>query len=249
MTSGNILHHLIGKATGLLLLIALPCLDTNAQTASPTISFTSSEDDTQVEMSEGDAETEQAPLELTCSANVSSDDDLTYTCEWRFYDNNSGTSDTPILTRFEENTTYTLETSGSYSVKLFITFRDSEGNEAEYESDAFNITISESQLTCPDGFSPNDDGINDVFHITCKSIVKLEAMFFNRWGKKLYTMDLSNYEQGWDGKVGGKAVKDGVYFLNLNAVGSDGVEYKIKKAINVLKGFRESSDSGGTTTN
>ena len=49
----------------------------------------------------------------------------------------------------------------------------------------------------------------------------------------------------WDGKHNGKYVKDGVYFLNLYGLGSDGIEYKFKKAVNVLKGFSESSTTGG----
>ena len=58
-------------------------------------------------------------------------------------------------------------------------------------------------------------------------------------------MKLEDIDNGWDGRHGGKYVKDGVYFLNINAVGSDGIKYKIKKAINVLKGFNETEETGG----
>ena len=56
---------------------------------------------------------------------------------------------------------------------------------------------------------------------------------------------MSNINEGWDGRQGGDFVKDGVYFININAVGSDGVKYEIKKAINVLKGFKETDGIGG----
>jgi hypothetical protein len=39
-------------------------------------------------------------------------------------------------------------------------------------------------------------------------------------------------------------VSDGVYLLYLDAQGSDGIKYKIKKAISVLKQFRENKDTG-----
>ena len=115
------------------------------------------------------------------------------------------------------------------------------------------IVISESELKCPNAFSPNDDGKNDVLRISCKSIVKLSASIFNRWGKKMASKELSNLTDGymengtfyinlWDGRYGGKYVNDGVYFLNLYAKGSDGVEYKEKKAINVIKGFNEDTE-------
>ncbi len=209
-----------------------------AQSASPTITFFSIDEDAEVTMTEGETCTCQAPLEIACVAGVESEEGWTAQCEWRIFDTAVGETET-ILTRFEENTQYTLTKSGSYGIKLYITFTGDGGDKLEYESELFTITISESDLDCPDGFSPNGDGINDVFKFTYKSIVKFEAAFFNRWGKKLHSMTLKDIDEGWDGRQGGKYVRDGVYFLKVNAVGSDGVEYKIKKAVNVLKGFRE----------
>jgi gliding motility-associated-like protein len=107
------------------------------------------------------------------------------------------------------------------------------------------ITISESSFSCPNAFSPNGDGINDVFKFNYKSIIKFEAVIFNRWGQKIHTLNMDDIDEGWDGRQGGNYVKDGVYFININAVGSDGIKYEIKKAINVLKGFKETDETGG----
>jgi hypothetical protein len=41
--------------------------------------------------------------------------------------------------------------------------------------------------------------------------------------------------QGWDGKKGGKYVPPGVYFYIIEAEGSDGVPYKRKGDINILR--------------
>ena len=137
--------------------------------------------------------------------------------------------------------------------KLYVIFTHA-GDTIEYESEPIKVVISESRLTCPDGFSPNNDGINDFYRITAQSIVKLKATFFNRWGQAVHSVSLDNAEHAdgepnklvlWDGKHNGKYVKDGVYFLNLYGLGSDGIEYKFKKAVNVLKGFSESSTTGG----
>ena len=46
-------------------------------------------------------------------------------------------------------------------------------------------------------------------------------------------------------KVNGKFVKDGVYFLHVNAKGSDGRDFNIKKAINVLTGYNNGENEGG----
>jgi gliding motility-associated-like protein/uncharacterized repeat protein (TIGR01451 family) len=73
----------------------------------------------------------------------------------------------------------------------------------------------------PEGFSPNDDGINDLLVI--RGIVNFpENTFtiFNRWGNKVY--DASPYTDKWDGKstygitVGGDKLPTGTYFYLLD---------------------------------
>lgn len=235
-------------AQTLLLVVALlSTMAVKAQDAAPVIKFTTVDEEgeaTDVEMSPGDSQTAQAPLHIFMTANVEDEGQFEYVSEWRVYNSDKG-EDEAIVTRFTDDTDYTLTKSGGYGVKLFVTFVSQRGDTIEYESEPFNIVISESKLTCPDGFSPNGDGINDVFRVKYQSIVKLQGAIFNRWGKKLHTFTLDNLDAGWDGRQGGNYVKDGVYFLNIDATGSDGLHYKIKKAINVLKGFSE-TDEGGT---
>ncbi|MCH5175496.1 MAG: gliding motility-associated C-terminal domain-containing protein [Prevotellaceae bacterium] len=222
------------------------------QEASPVVRFYSVDEEAEVEVTPGESQTAQAPLEIAMTANVSNLENYKYVCEWRLWRTNEGET-TPMMTRFEEETTYTLTKSGGYGIKLYVTFTQ-EGDTIEYESEQMTVVISESKLNCPDGFSPNGDGINDYFRITAQSIVKLEAAFFNRWGQKVHSVNLDTAEHAegetnklvlWDGRVNGKYVKDGVYFLNLYGLGSDGIEYKIKKAVNVLKGFNENSNTAG----
>lgn len=58
--------------------------------------------------------------------------------------------------------------------------------------------------TCPDfiyiptAFTPNNDGINDVFLPKTKSLESYELIIINRWGAILFTT--KNPLQGWDGK-------------------------------------------------
>lgn len=240
------------KRTLALWLLCMGITMTWGQDATPVVSFYSVDEEADVTVSPGESQTAQAPLDITLTANVSNPTNYNYVCEWRLWSTNDSES-SPLMTRFEEDTNYTLTQSGGYNVKLYVTF--TLGTDTiEYESEVMKVVISESKLTCPDGFSPNGDGINDLFRITAQSIVKLEAVFFNRWGQKLHSVTLDNAEHAegepnklvlWDGMAHGKVVKDGVYFINLYAVGSDGIEYKIKKAVNVLKGFSEQSDTTG----
>ncbi len=214
-----------------------------AQKATPVITFYSIDDSTDVKLAPGETKTTQAPVELTCDVDIDSNG-YDYVCKWQFYRTKG--QETLLLTRYEDYTTYTLTESGGYRITCTVTFT-LDGDTIEYVSDPFGVTITESMLKCPNGFSPNGDGRNDDFKITFKSIVKLEAVFYNRWGQKLHTLTLDNAAKGWDGRVNGKYIKDGAYFLQLNAVGSDGVKYNIRKTINVLKGFTEGQESSGST--
>lgn len=216
--------------------------DVVAQDANPTISFYSKTEEADVTLSPGESHTTQAPLSITCTANVNSYPGYKEDYEWIIYLTDEGES-SPIVNRFDQDIQYTLTRSGGYGIKLKITFSNAANDTIEYESDVFNIVISASKLSCPDGFSPNGDQRNDMFFFTMESIVKLDGAIFNRWGQKLFTFTLENAEKGWDGRQGGNYVKDGAYLLSVNAVGSDGVKYRIRKAINVLKGLLESNET------
>ena len=93
-------------------------------------------------------------------------------------------------------------------------------------------------------FTCNGDGYNDIYKVKegYQSIVSFKAVIFNRWGQKLYVWD--TLDGGWDGKFHGKTVKDGVYFVVVNARGADGKEYKIRKDVNVLTGYSGTGTNG-----
>ena len=114
----------------------------------------------------------------------------------------------------------------------------------EGTAEPFVVSISESVLEMPNAFSPNGDGYNDIYKVKegYQSIVSFKAVIFNRWGQKLYAWD--TLDGGWDGKFHGKTVKDGVYFVVVNARGADGKEYKIRKDVNVLTGYSGTGTNG-----
>lgn len=194
----------------------------------------------------GDNYTASAPLKVFFEANVEEKEGYSYAYEWRIFPVDDPSS--LILRRFEAETEYTFYDSGSFGIKLYITYSANEEDEdaIEEESDAIIITISESSLSVPNAFSPNGDGINDILKVRYKSLVKFNAYIFNRWGQRLYQWGMDNIDGGWDGTFHGKQVKDGVYFIVVNAVGSDGVKYDIKQDVNILRGYSGESSGGGS---
>lgn len=53
----------------------------------------------------------------------------------------------------------------------------------------------------PTVFSPNGDGLNDIFRILGKNIQLYEFSIYNRWGQQLFTT--SRLTEGWNGKFKG----------------------------------------------
>ena len=126
------------------------------------------------------------------------------------------------------------------SAPFFVLGKDT----VSYEMDTpFRIVITESKLELPNAFTPNGDGVNDVFRAKegYRSLVEFKAMVFNRWGKKV--AEWGNPADGWDGRSGGSDAPDGAYYLVVKARGADGVRYDIKKTINLL---RKSIGTGGS---
>lgn len=120
-----------------------------------------------------------------------------------------------------------------FYVRLIIT--DVETEETNI-SGTFMIRITESELKSAECFfCIMATGVNDVFRVKHKSLVRFNAYIFNRWGQELYRWGLQNIDAGWDGTAHGKNVPEGVYFIVVEAEGADGVNYKIKSDINILR--------------
>lgn len=77
------------------------------------------------------------------------------------------------------------------------------------------------EFVVPSAFSPNDDGINDLWVIDLISLQeKRQVQIFNRWGDIVFESD--DYQNNWNGKFGGQILPDGTYYYVINLGGSLG---------------------------
>lgn len=87
------------------------------------------------------------------------------------------------------------------------------GNECGEVIDTINIELLNKdirEVRIPNVFTPNSDGVNDIFSVK-GGVTAIEGLIFNRWGQKLYEWHTT--EGGWDGRaINGKYVSEGVYF-------------------------------------
>ena len=148
---------------------------------------------------------------------------------WRIFDEDGNL----VGTTSTENPTWNFEDPGCYRLVLVAESKvDSSwfGIERfgckdtfEYKWLCFDATPI---LEVPNVFTPNGDGINDVFLVNGKSITEFHAVLFNRWGKKIYEWD--DYTKGWDGKIGGADASPGVYYYIIDATGKDESTFELK---------------------
>ena len=212
------------------------------QTCTPTAKYILADGEEADDASSG----QSAPVKATFSANPSDYEGYSARFEWRIYDSNDTTN--VLVHRFDEEIDYTFSKSGVYAVELTATFQSDDDlvtYSSREEGTTITVSISESRLEMPNAFSPGDD-YNRYYRAkdNHQSIVQFRATIFNRWGQKLYSWNDVNGH--WDGKVNGRYVKNGVYFVNVNAKGADGRVYHIRKDINVLTNYNQSEQGSGT---
>ncbi|HPP91494.1 MAG TPA: gliding motility-associated C-terminal domain-containing protein [Bacteroidales bacterium] len=97
------------------------------------------------------------------------------------------------------------------------------------------ITVDPSELSIPNVFTPDGDGINDYFIVKGKSLRSLSIQIYSRSGMMVYSFEgegerLSEW-QGWDGCINRSSIKaaPGIYFYIVRARGWDDVIYDGKE--------------------
>jgi gliding motility-associated-like protein len=93
--------------------------------------------------------------------------------------------------------------AGSYT----ITVTDSAGCEATRQ-----LTLTKNcvpQIQIPSVFTPNGDGINDVWRLRGEGIAEFKLVVYNQWGQQVHSS--TNPSRAWDGRIGGERAPAGVY--------------------------------------
>ncbi len=88
-------------------------------------------------------------------------------------------------------------------------------------------TCESATLSVPNVFTPNNDGINDVFKLSVTNIQVDNFEIFDRWGKKLFAT--SDPTIGWTGVFNSKKCTTGVYFYIVNYISCLDGSSKTKK--------------------
>lgn len=92
----------------------------------------------------------------------------------------------------------------------------------------------ENTIEIPNIFTPNNDGLNDVFTLSRNTLMNLSKMsIYSRTGELIYQS--SNIFEPWDGTFNGEFVNSGVYIYYIDAVCKNGQPLLLKGNITLLR--------------
>lgn len=144
---------------------------------------------------------------------------------WNFGDN----KDSTVVV--SENPSHTYADTGTFCVKLGVM------NQHGCVDTMTNCLVISPIFTLyiPDAFSPNGDGVNDVFIAKGNDIKTFEMYIFDRWGMQLFHSTDINH--GWDGTVksGGTICQEDTYVYLINATDSKNNKHSYTGAVNLIK--------------
>ena len=97
-----------------------------------------------------------------------------------------------------------------------------------FASDDITISVSKPRdVYIPNAFSPNGDGINDVFFINAtQEVLRIKTMrIFDRWGENVFSLDdfqPNNPILGWNGDFKSERLNPGVFIYIVEIEFIDG---------------------------
>jgi gliding motility-associated-like protein len=112
--------------------------------------------------------------------------------------------------------------------EFFVEVTDENGCVQELSVTVY-VFLRNVNLLMPDAFTPNGDGINDIFEITNKADFReIEMRVYNRWGQLVHEGE--GQDHGWDGTFNGEKQNSDMYVYYVRALPFTSDEYVSLKA-------------------
>jgi len=127
--------------------------------------------------------------------------DVPVNFSWNFGDNDL------VVAINDPTPNYQYAEKGNYAVSL-ITENEFGCRDTITKENYIKVAIA-TDLFVPTGFTPNGDGINDLFIVRGQILNSYSLQIFNQWGGLLHSS--KSQEMGWDGYSKGQLVSMGTY--------------------------------------
>ncbi|GAA4318863.1 PKD domain-containing protein [Flaviaesturariibacter amylovorans] len=97
----------------------------------------------------------------------------------------------------------------------------------------------ETQVFMPNAFTPDGDGVNDVYFVQGSGIARVKTFrIFNRWGELVFEKNAVNANDvtaGWDGRIRGVPASPDVYVYTVEVLCENHTPYTYKGNVTLLK--------------
>ncbi|MGN6618342.1 MAG: PKD domain-containing protein [Ilyomonas sp.] len=101
------------------------------------------------------------------------------------------------------------------------------------------VICNGANVFIPNTFSPNQDGMNDIFYPRGKGLFNIRSMrIFNRWGQMVFeklNFAPNDASAGWDGKMKGQALSPDVYVYMIETVCDNNSVIPIKGNVTLIR--------------
>jgi len=95
------------------------------------------------------------------------------------------------------------------------------------------IVLVTGTLYVPNAFTPNGDGLNDIFRASGKNIEEFNMKIYNRWGELIF--ESFHIDDGWNGAIGNYLVQPDVYIWDIIAKEHTGVAFERRGHVTVVR--------------
>lgn len=108
------------------------------------------------------------------------------------------------------NVKHDYTAAGTYNVKEIV-----ENSQGCFDTAVVQVIIRpEFRFAMPNAFTPNNDGLNDVFKPALIGVHDYTLMVFNRWGEEIF--ETNNPENGWNGYYKGNLCPPEIYIYKIS---------------------------------
>lgn len=161
----------------------------------------------------------------TATIGTTSSPDITH---WKWYparDLNCADCPAPVVTA-KDNITYRAEAWN-------------DGGCATTDKVTISVICNDGNVFIPNTFSPNNDGMNDVFYVRGKGINSVKSMkIFNRWGELVFEkneFNANDINAGWNGTYKNTNLTPDVYVYIVDVVCSNNTVFTLKGNVTLIR--------------